>query len=130
MDARVDRVPVYLLTGFLGRDKTMILNALVNAPAFANTAVIVNEFGEIGLDHFLIERSQDNAVLLEAGCLCCTIADSLHETLTNPNFPKNARRDPGVHAGDCRSDGHRGSRDVDESELRPTLDALQLSLDS
>ncbi len=75
--------PVFLLTGFLGSGKTTVLNALLKAPEFANTAVIVNEFGEIGLDHFLIERSGDNVVLLEAGCLCCTIADSLHETLAD-----------------------------------------------
>lgn len=83
MHAGADRVPVYLLTGFLGSGKTTLLNTLLKDPAFANTAVIVNEFGEIGLDHFLIERSQDNVVLLEAGCLCCTISDSLHETLAD-----------------------------------------------
>lgn len=77
------RIPVFLLTGFLGSGKTTLLNALLREPAFANTAVIVNEFGEIGLDHFLIERSQDNVVLLDAGCLCCTISDSLHETLAD-----------------------------------------------
>ena len=86
MTAGVERVPVFLLTGFLGSGKTTLLNALLKRPEFANTAVIVNEFGEIGLDHFLIERSQDNVVLLEAGCLCCTIADSLHETLADLNF--------------------------------------------
>jgi G3E family GTPase len=88
MEAGVDRVPIFLLTGFLGSGKTTLLNALLKRPEFANTAVIVNEFGEIGLDHFLIERSQDNVVLLEAGCLCCTIADSLHETLADLNFRK------------------------------------------
>jgi len=88
MAAGMDRVPIFLLTGFLGSGKTTLLNALLKAPEFANTAVIVNEFGEIGLDHFLIERSQDNVVLLEAGCLCCTIADSLHETLADLNFRK------------------------------------------
>jgi G3E family GTPase len=88
MASGVDRVPIFLLTGFLGSGKTTLLNALLGRPEFANTAVIVNEFGEIGLDHFLIERSQDNVVLLEAGCLCCTIADSLHETLADLNFRK------------------------------------------
>ena len=75
------RLPIFLLTGFLGSGKTTLLNALLKEPRFANTAVVVNEFGEIGLDHFLIEQSQDNVVLLDAGCLCCTISDSLHETL-------------------------------------------------
>jgi G3E family GTPase len=75
-----------LLTGFLGSGKTLLLNALLKAPGFANTAVIVNEFGEIGLDHVLVQSSTDNVVLLEAGCLCCTIADSLHETLADLHF--------------------------------------------
>ncbi len=85
MEQGAGRTPIFLLTGFLGSGKTTVLNALLKAPEYANTAVIVNEFGEIGLDHFLIERSQDNVVLLEAGCLCCTISDSLHETLADLN---------------------------------------------
>ena len=78
-----ERVPVSLLTGFLGSGKTTLLNTLLKAPEFANTAVIVNEFGAIGLDHYLVEKGSDNVVLLEAGCLCCTIADSLDETLAD-----------------------------------------------
>src|SRR4029453_13851918 len=74
------KLPVVLLTGFLGSGKTSLLNALLKAPEFTNTAVIVNEFGEIGLDHALVQSSTDNVVLLAAGCLCCTIAVSLHET--------------------------------------------------
>jgi len=81
-----EKLPVFLLTGFLGSGKTSLLNALLRAPAFANTAVVVNEFGEIGLDHALVRSSADNVVLLEAGCLCCTIADSLHETLADLYF--------------------------------------------
>jgi len=84
--AEQQKVPVALLTGFLGSGKTLLLNALLKAPQFANTAVIVNEFGEIGLDHVLVQSSTDNVVLLEAGCLCCTIADSLHETLADLQF--------------------------------------------
>ena len=80
------KLPVVLLTGFLGSGKTILLNALLKAPAFTNTAVIVNEFGEIGLDHALVQTGTDNVVLLEAGCLCCTIADSLHETLADLHF--------------------------------------------
>jgi G3E family GTPase len=80
--------PVFLLSGFLGSGKTTLLNTLLKAAAFSHTAVIVNEFGEIGLDHLLIARGSDNVLLLEAGCLCCTIADSLHETLADLNFRK------------------------------------------
>jgi G3E family GTPase len=81
-----EKLPVFLLTGFLGSGKTLLLNALLKAPGYANSAVIVNEFGEIGLDHALVQSSTDNVVLLEAGCLCCTIADSLHETLADLHF--------------------------------------------
>ena len=84
--ASTEKRPIALLTGFLGSGKTLLLNALLAEPAFASTAVIVNEFGEIGLDHLLVRSSTDNVVLLEAGCLCCTIADSLHETLADLNF--------------------------------------------
>jgi G3E family GTPase len=81
-----EKLPIVLLTGFLGSGKTLLLNGLLKAPAFANSAVIVNEFGEIGLDHVLVQSSADNVVLLDAGCLCCTIADSLHETLADLHF--------------------------------------------
>lgn len=81
-----EKLPIVLLTGFLGSGKTLLLNGLLKAPAFSDTAVIVNEFGEIGLDHVLVESSSDSVVLLEAGCLCCTIANSLHETLADLHF--------------------------------------------
>lgn len=77
------KLPLVLLTGFLGSGKSLLLNRLLSEPAFANTAVVVNEFGEIGLDHVLVQPGSDNVVLLEAGCLCCTIGDSLHETLAD-----------------------------------------------
>lgn len=77
------RLPVFLLSGFLGSGKTTLLNRVLRAPEFASTAVIINEFGEIGLDHLLVARACDNILLLEGGCLCCTVADSLHETLAD-----------------------------------------------
>ncbi|HWD22466.1 MAG TPA: GTP-binding protein [Burkholderiales bacterium] len=89
-----DKLPVALLTGFLGSGKTLLLNRLLQAADFANTAVIVNEFGEIGLDHVLVQPGTDNVVLLEAGCLCCTIADSLHETLADLHFRRVRREIP------------------------------------
>jgi len=76
-----DAVPVALLTGFLGSGKTTLLSTLLRDPAFAKTAVIINEFGEVGLDHSLIECSNDNIVELQNGCICCTIQNDLHETL-------------------------------------------------
>ncbi|MFY0596335.1 MAG: GTP-binding protein [Cognatishimia sp.] len=80
MDARI---PVTLLTGFLGAGKTTLLNQLLTDEAGERIAVIVNEFGEVGLDHDLMETSTDDVVLLSSGCLCCTVRGELSETITN-----------------------------------------------
>jgi len=74
-------IPVTLLTGFLGAGKTTLLNRLLRQPEMAETAVLINEFGEIGLDHLLVERLDEDAVLLAAGCLCCTIRGDLSRAL-------------------------------------------------
>jgi G3E family GTPase len=71
----------FLITGFLGSGKTTLLNRLLRHPGMSDTAVIVNEFGEIGLDHLLIETALDSAVLLKSGCLCCTLRGDLVDTL-------------------------------------------------
>lgn len=76
-------IQVSLLTGFLGSGKTTLLNKLVKHPDMVETAVLINEFGEIGLDHELIERMDENTVLLNAGCLCCTIQGDLVNTLSD-----------------------------------------------
>jgi len=73
--------PVYILSGFLGSGKTTLLNKLLKLEAFANTLVIVNEFGEIALDHLLIETSSDTILELSNGCLCCSIRGEMVETL-------------------------------------------------
>lgn len=78
-----DLIPVTVLTGFLGSGKTTILSRLVRNPAFADTAVIVNEFGEVGLDHALMEASDETIVDLSCGCVCCTIRGDLMETLVD-----------------------------------------------
>ncbi|WP_029029780.1 CobW family GTP-binding protein [Salinarimonas rosea] len=75
-------IPLFLLTGFLGSGKSTLLSALVRHRGFADTAVIVNEFGEVGLDHLLVsEGDETNAVLLDSGCICCTLTSSLEDTL-------------------------------------------------
>jgi dihydroorotase len=76
-------IPVTLLTGFLGSGKTTVLNHVLKQPEMAATAVIVNEFGEIGLDHLLVEQSSEDVVLLNSGCLCCTVRNDIVDTLTN-----------------------------------------------
>src|SRR5215469_2732875 len=76
-------IPVTLLTGFLGSGKTTVLNHVLKRPEMAATAVIVNEFGEIGLDHLLVEKSSDDVVLLNSGCLCCSVRSDIVDTLLN-----------------------------------------------
>jgi G3E family GTPase len=69
--------PVTLLTGFLGSGKTTLLRRLLSDPALSRTAVLINEFGEVGLDHHLVERIDETVVLLRSGCLCCTVRGEL-----------------------------------------------------
>jgi G3E family GTPase len=86
-----ETTPVTVLTGFLGAGKTTLLNHLLRQPELARTAVLVNEFGEIGLDHLLVEKLDDSTVLLNAGCLCCTVRGDLARVLREM-LPR-ARRD-------------------------------------
>ena len=73
-------IPISVITGFLGSGKTTLLSRLLRDPALARTAVIVNEFGEVGLDHLLVEASDEEVVLLEGGCLCCKVRGDLVRT--------------------------------------------------
>jgi G3E family GTPase len=70
-----------VLTGFLGAGKTTLLNRLLKDPALGQTAVIINEFGDVALDHLLVEYAGDNMVLLQSGCLCCTMRGDLVDAL-------------------------------------------------
>lgn len=81
LPAAPERLPVSVITGFLGSGKTTLLKHLLAHPDMGETAVIINEFGEIGLDHLLVEKSEDDTVLLESGCLCCTIRGDLIDAM-------------------------------------------------
>ena len=73
--------PVTVITGFLGSGKTTLLSALLKKEEMKNVAVIINEFGEVGLDHALVEHSDENIVELQNGCICCTIQGDLQKTM-------------------------------------------------
>src|SRR5271170_1409838 len=85
-----DSTPVTVLTGFLGSGKTTLLRHLLATPQFADTAVLINEFGEIGLDHLLVGAVDDDIVLLQSGCICCTIRDDL-KTAIRGLYDRRAR---------------------------------------
>lgn len=74
-------LPIHIITGFLGSGKTTLLNQLLQQPGMEETVVIVNEFGEIGIDHLLVKATTEDMVLLEGGCLCCSVRTDLVNTL-------------------------------------------------
>jgi G3E family GTPase len=80
-DRSAERLPVSLITGFLGSGKTTLLNRLVQRPELADSAVIINEFGEVALDHLLVAPVEGETVVLASGCLCCAVRGDLQETL-------------------------------------------------
>jgi G3E family GTPase len=80
-DKSAERMPISLITGFLGSGKTTLLNKLLRHPGMADSAVIINEFGEVSLDHLLIEKVEGEIAVLASGCVCCTKRSDLEETL-------------------------------------------------
>jgi G3E family GTPase len=91
-DAPPDFTPVTLITGCLGSGKTTLLQRLLRDPALSDTAVLINEFGEIGLDHHLLERIDETMVMLQSGCICCTIRGELSAAIKD----LHSRRERGL----------------------------------
>jgi G3E family GTPase len=91
------RNPVHVLTGFLGSGKTTVLRHILRSPAFADTAVLINEFGEVGLDHLLVGRLDAAPVLLESGCICCSIRGDLSSAMRDLQARRQAGEIPLFH---------------------------------
>jgi len=89
-----EKIPVHILTGFLGSGKTTLLNYLVGSSQFSNTFVIINEFGEVGLDHLLVKSTSETMIEMSSGCICCTIRGDLKMTLKDiqSRFSRNGQR--------------------------------------
>ena len=85
-----ETIPVYIVTGFLGSGKTTLLNHWVNTEEFKDTLVLIHEFGDVGLDHELVQAVDDTVVLLGSGCICCTLQGELIDSLVQ-NFIKAAK---------------------------------------
>ncbi|ALG67961.1 CobW family GTP-binding protein [Beggiatoa leptomitoformis] len=81
IDNALNRLPTAIITGFLGSGKTTLLNKLLKHPNLKNTAVIINEFGSVSLDHLLVQAATEDIVVIDGGCVCCTIRGDLVETL-------------------------------------------------
>jgi G3E family GTPase len=119
------RIPVTLVTGFLGSGKTTLINAALRSPELANTVVVVNEFGEVGLDHKLFARSSDSVVVLENGCLCCTVRSDLVGTLNSLFHSRQAGEIPFFDNVVIETSGLAEPGPVLQAFLsEPTLDGL------
>jgi G3E family GTPase len=119
------RIPVTLVTGFLGSGKTTMINAALRAPEMTRTVVVVNEFGEVGLDHQLVTASNDQVMVLENGCLCCTVRGDLIGTLNGLYHDRAAGRLPSFDHVVIESSGLAEPGPVLQAFLsEPTLDGL------
>jgi G3E family GTPase len=119
------RIPVTLVTGFLGSGKTTLINAALRSKELAKTVVVVNEFGEVGLDHQLFASSSDSVVVLENGCLCCTVRSDLVGTLNSLYHARQAGEVPTFDNVVIETSGLAEPGPVLQAFLsEPTLDGL------
>lgn len=119
------RTPVTLVTGFLGSGKTTLINAALRSPDLSRTVVVVNEFGEVGLDQKLFARSSDAVVILENGCLCCTVRSDLVGTLNTLYYSRQAGEVPFFDNVVIETSGLAEPGPVLQAFLsEPTLDGL------
>ncbi|MGO9420656.1 CobW family GTP-binding protein [Roseiarcus sp.] len=119
------RIPVTLVTGFLGSGKTTFINAALRSPELAKSLVVVNEFGEVGLDHQLFAKSSDSVVVLENGCLCCTVRSDLVGTLNSMYHARQAAEIPTFDNVVIETSGLAEPGPVLQAFLsEPTLDGL------
>ena len=77
------QIPVTILTGFLGAGKTTLLNHLLRQPEMADAAVLINEFGSVAVDHHLVAKLDEDVIMLDSGCICCTVRDDLTRSLAD-----------------------------------------------
>lgn len=82
-EERAKAVAVTVLTGFLGSGKTTLLNHLLNDPDLGQVAVLINEFGDVSIDHLLVEKIDENTVVLDSGCVCCSVRSDLVDAMRN-----------------------------------------------
>jgi G3E family GTPase len=123
--AMKSRIPVTLVTGFLGSGKTTLINAALRSPDLSRTVVVVNEFGEVGLDQKLFARSSDAVVILENGCLCCTVRSDLVGTLNTLYYSRQAGEVPFFDNVVIETSGLAEPGPVLQAFLsEPTLDGL------
>ena len=123
------RIPVTVLTGFLGSGKSTLLNRLLRHPDLADTAVVVNELGEIGIDQLLVAGVCDNVLLLDSGCLCCTALNSFRETLADLQARRASGELPAFRRLVVETTGLADPGPILQSLLRDSLVTHYYSLD-
>ena len=128
-DPLAGRIPVTLITGFLGSGKTTLLSRLVRHPDMAGAAVVINEVGEIGIDHDLVTMASENISLLANGCICCSVRTDLQETLRDLFARRHAGEGPDFDRLIIETTGLADPAPVVQTLTSDTMLAAQFRLD-